>query len=314
MITVVGSLVMDLAIQVPEFPQPDGATHGGDFQMACGGKGANQAVAIARMGVPVGLIGIAGLDAFGDAMCANLAAAGVDISRVARRDAGASGVFIVLRDSAGRREIVVANGINAALSPADVERGAGMLRDSRMLVAQLETSAESVATALRLARQLHVPVLLNPAPAFRCRPEWLDGCEFVIVNEHEATHLSGSPVRDAESAAAAAQVLKSLGAVNVLVTLGAAGVWVDAAEWQGRLPGHAVEEVDPIGAGDTFVGAFAARLCAGAGAGVHEAARFANAAAAISVTRRGAQPGIPRRDEVEVFLAGEAGRAARRSP
>jgi ribokinase len=301
MITVVGSLVMDLAIQVPDFPQPGEAAHGADFQMACGGKGANQALAIARMGVPVGLIGIAGLDAFGDAMGANLAAAGVDISRVARRE-GASGVFIVMRDAAGRREIVVANGINGALSAADVERGADMLRASRMLVAQLETSAESVEAALRLARELRVPVLLNPAPAFRCRTEWLDGCEFVIVNEHEAAHLAGAPVRDVESAAAAAQALKSLGAVNVLVTLGAAGAWVDATEWRGHLPGHAVEEVDPIGAGDTFVGAFAARLCAGAG--VREAAVFANAAAAISVTRRGAQPGIPRRDEVDAFLAG----------
>lgn len=304
MITVVGSFNMDLVIEVPRFPAPGEAILGRDFRRACGGKGANQALAIARMGHSVGMIGAVGRDAFGDEMVANLAAAGVDTRAVIRRPEVASGTAMIVLDATGQNQIVVANGANDTLSPADIESQADRIRRSRALVIQLETPMDGVELACEIASAAGVPVVLNPAPYAPVSGALLRRCRWIIPNEGEAALLSGHPVRNAGDAAVAARRIREAApASEVLVTLGAHGVWLDTQDFTGQIPGVPVKAVDTVGAGDTFIGAFVARWMEGAG--VVAAARFGCAAAAIAVTRRGAQSSLPLRAEVDAAIAAQ---------
>ncbi|HEY3341714.1 MAG TPA: ribokinase [Anaerolineae bacterium] len=300
MISVVGSLMLDLTIHVPQLVQPGGVTHGHDLQVACGGRGANQACAVARMGVPVAIIGVTGQDLLGDAMLTALQADGVDTHCVLHRAEGSSGCFISATDPQGQTELLVANGINASLSAEDVQQHAERIRTSQAVIAQLEVPAEAVEAALFIGRQAGVRTFLNAAPTFRYKPFLLPLCDVLTLNEHEASEITGRAVHDAAAAALAATELRAQGAGAVLVTLGEAGVWVDGPGWEGHLPSYPVQAVDTLGAGDTFTGVLAACLCAGLD--LREAARFAVAAAALSVTRRGAQPSIPHKAEVEAFI------------
>ncbi len=306
MITIVGSFNMDLVIEVPRFPAPGEAILGSNFRRACGGKGANQALAIARMGLPVAMIGAVGQDAFGDEMLANLTSSGVDTRGVTRRSDLPSGTAMIVLDASGQNQIVVANGANDTLNAADVELHAKVIRASRCLVVQLETPLPGVTAAIRIATQAGVPVLLNPAPFAPVPDDLLRHCAFIVPNEGEAAKLTGVEVRNVASAAAAARRLRECAPqADVLVTLGANGVWIDAKNFAGHVPGFSVTAVDTVGAGDTFIGAFVARVAESAD--VREAVRFGCAAAAIAVTRRGAQTSIPTRVEVEQFLARAGG-------
>lgn len=301
MITVVGSLNMDLIIRVPRFPMPGEAIHGEDLQTACGGKGANQAYAVARMGRPACMIGCVGVDGFGEAMLENLRAVGVDTQGVIRRAGSASGTAMILvHDTTGQNEIIVASGANRTLTAADVRAAADRLAKSDAVIAQLETSLPATEAAMAIARQAGRLSVLNPAPFTPLDDALLQLCDYLIPNENEASRLAGVEVRDPESAAAAAQALRARGVRNVLVTLGENGVWVDAEAWRGHVPAFPVAAVDTVAAGDTFIGAFVTRLVESAA--VYEAAQFGCAAAAIAVTRPGAQPSIPSREEVESFL------------
>ncbi len=301
MITVVGSFNMDLFIEAPRFPAPGETLHGKNFRRAPGGKGANQACAVARMGMKSAIIGAVGRDVFGDEMLASLEAAGVNTRGVVRRSDTASGTAMVVLDAAGQNQIVVANGANDTLSAGDVTRQAALLHESKAVIAQLETTMSATEAALRLAREGGALAVLNPAPFFPVEDALLRLCDWIIPNEVEASRLSGVEVRDARSAAAAAPILRQRSQCpNIIVTLGANGVWLDTPQFTGAVPGFKVDAVDTVGAGDTFIGALVTRLVEGAEA--REAARFGCAAAAIAVTRRGAQPSIPRRAEVEAFL------------
>ncbi len=301
MITIVGSFNMDLFIEAPRFPAPGEAILGKNFRRAPGGKGANQACAVARLGHAAAILGAVGRDAFGDEMVANLAAAGVDTTGVLRRDDVASGTAMVVLDATGQNQIVVANGANDTLTAAEVEQHAALLRRSRAVVAQLETPLPAVETALRRARECGALAVLNPAPFAPVSDALLRCCDWIIPNENEAAKLTGVAVADVDGAKAAARVIKQRAACpNVIVTLGANGVWLDTPAFTGHLPGFKVRAVDTVGAGDTFIGAFVTRLVEGADA--REAARFGCAAAALAVTRRGAQASIPTRAEVEALL------------
>jgi ribokinase len=304
MITVVGSLNMDLVIEVPRFPAPGETMCGQNFRRAGGGKGANQACAVARMGMPTAMIGAVGQDSFGDEMLANLNAVGVNTSGVVRRKDVASGTALIILDDDGQNQIVLASGANATLSVAEIERGTEQIHHSHALLVQLETPLESVAAALRLARAAQVPTILNPAPFAPWSEDLLRLCDFIIPNESEASSLTGMEVRDVASAAAAAERLRERSHASVLITLGVDGVWLATKAFTGHVPAFVVQAVDTVGAGDAFIGAFAVRIVEGAD--VREAARFGCAAAAIAVTRRGAQAGIPSRAEVEKFLASNA--------
>jgi ribokinase len=300
-ITVVGSLNMDLLVEVPRFPAPGETLAGHDFRCTAGGKGANQACAVAKLGTPAFLIGAVGCDAFGEEMLAGLKASGVNTSGVARRSEGASGTALIVLDATGQNQIVVTAGANGTLSAADVQRHESDIRASRALLVQLETPLESVTAALRLARAAKVLTILNPAPFAPVSDELLGLCDFLIPNENETAQLTGMKVRDITSASVAAQQLRDRSQANVLITLGANGVWLATDSFTGHVPAFQVEAVDTVGAGDAFIGAFSVRVAEGAD--VREAARFGGAAAAIAVTRRGAQASLPSRSEVMGFLA-----------
>jgi ribokinase len=304
-ITVVGSLNMDLLVEVPRFPTPGETLAGHNFRHTAGGKGANQACAVAKLGAPAFLIGAVGCDVFGDEMLAGLKASGVNTSGVARRTEGASGTALIVLDATGQNQIVVAAGANDTLSAADVQRHESHIRASRALLVQLETPLESVTAALRLARAAKVLTILNPAPFTPLADEVLRLCDWVMPNENEAAQLTGVAVRDLASASVAAQAIRERSRANVMITLGAKGVWLATDAFTGHVAAFRVEAVESVGAGDTFIGAFAVRLAEGAE--VREAARFGCAAAAIAVTRRGAQAGQPTRAEVEALLAANPG-------
>src|SRR5262245_11095922 len=301
MITVVGSFNMDLFIEAPRFPTPGEAIHGRNFRRAPGRKGANQAYTVARMGMKVAIVGSVGQDAFGDEMLASLEAVGVETSAVVRRADAASGTAMIVLDATGQNQIVVANGANNTLTAEDVQRHASFFRRSKAVIAQLEITLEATEAALGLARESGALAVLNSAPFTPVSNELLLLCDWIVPNEGEASKLSRVEVRDVKSAAGAARVIKERARCpNALVTLGANGAWVDTPSFTGHVPGFAVQAVDTVGAGDTFIGALVVRLVEGAE--VREAVQFGCAAAAISVTRRGAQASVPNRTEVDEFL------------
>jgi ribokinase len=304
MITILGSLNTDLIIRVDQFPRAGETLYGRDFQTACGGKGANQAYAVARMGGQARMIGCVGDDDFGSAMMANLQNVGVETSGVMRRSGAPSGVALITLDADGQNQIIVAAGANATLSASDVEGIADVLRRSQAVITQLETTLPAAEAALRIAHEAGVRTVFNPAPYAPIPERMLALCDFVIPNESEVSKLVGMDVHDADTARTASQMLKAKGVRNVLVTLGAQGVWVDAQDaaegFVGSVPAYAVKAVDTVAAGDAFIGAFVTRLCEGAD--VRSAAQFGCAASAIAVTRPGAQPSIPTRAEVTSFL------------
>jgi ribokinase len=301
MITVVGSLNMDLFIETTRLPSPGETVLGRNFRGAPGGKGANQAVAIACMGGVCAMIGAVGNDSFGEEMLANLRAAGVDTNAVVRRADAASGVAMIIVDANGQNQIVVAGGANNTLSPDDIARQAALLRRSKAIVVQLETPLPAVDAALRLGREAGALTVLNPAPCLKLNDDVLRCCDWIVPNEIEAAQLSGVTVRGSADAATASKKLQERsGDANILITLGADGAWLDTNSFTGHVPGFKVPAVDTVGAGDAFIGAFVTRLMEGAEA--REAARFGCAAAALAVTRRGAQAGIPFRAEVEAWL------------
>ena len=304
-ISVVGSLNMDLIIRTARFPQPSETIHGHSFSTACGGKGANQAYAVARMGQPARMIGCVGDDGFADAMTANLQNVGVDTSGVLRKAGVSSGIAVITVDDSGQNEIVLAAGANALLDAATVNAQVERIQQSDAVIAQLETTLEATETAMQLARASRrspsgTISIFNPAPGAQLSDALLTMCDWVIPNETEAALLTGMAVDGVEAAARAAGALKARGVRNVLVTLGSLGAWVDAEMWRGHVPAFAVKPIDTVAAGDTFIGAFVCRLVEGAS--VQQAVRFGNAAAAIAVTRAGAQPSIPTRAEVDAFL------------
>jgi len=300
MITVVGSLNMDLFIDVGQLPAPGETVVGRNFRRSPGGKGANQASAIARLGYPVAMLGAVGRDAFGDELVETLKQQGVGVDAIARRDGVASGTALIVLDAAGQNQIVIAAGANGTLSAADISGCAALLHRSRAVIVQQEIPLASVEAALRAARAGGALAVLNPAPFVPGCEALLPLCDWLLPNETEASRLAGFDVRDLESAARAARRFRDTSrGLNVLVTLGAVGAWIDTADFSGPIPAFAAVAIDTVGAGDAFVGTFVTRLVEGAAP--PEAAHYASAAAAIAVTRHGAQSG-PSRAEADAFL------------
>ena len=303
-VAVVGSLNMDLVARVPQLPVPGQTLAGSGFAQVPGGKGGNQAVAAARLGAAVAMIGRVGSDANGASLRAGLEEEGIDCHAIATSDGTPTGVALILVDDAGRNEIVIIAGCNGEVSPSDIAAHEPVLRDADVVVCQLETPAATVEAALAAARRLGKTVILNPAPAVGPLPaHWLPWVDYLIPNEVEAAALTGLPVGSPDEAAAAAQALRGQGARNVLITLGAAGVLAALDTGTGHTrhyPAPQVKAIDTTAAGDTFIGALAAQLAHGIP--FESAMRFAQQAAAISVTRAGAQPSIPTHSEVTSAL------------
>lgn len=283
---------MDLIAYAPRLPAPGETLMGTRFQTGYGGKGANQAVAAARLGAAVAMVARVGGDVFGADMLANFAAQGIDVARVLRTEGVSSGVAPIAVDDAGRNAIIVVAGANALLTPADVDAAAPAIRRARVLLCQLEVPLETSLRALTLAREAGVLTILNPAPAPEALPDaMLRVSDLVCPNESEASAISGIPVTDAASAEAAGRVLVGRGARAAIVTLGAAGcLYVSASEtW--RAPAPVVTAVDTTGAGDCFLGSLAFFLARAAG--LRDAAIRAAAVAALSVQRPGTQTSYP---------------------
>jgi len=290
-----------LIIKTARIPKPGETILGGKFSRAAGGKGANQAVAAARAGGAVTFIARIGCDANGEEALAGFAADGIQVSQVIRDATHPSGVALIFVSKSGENSIAVASGANDRLSPADVRQAKDAFRRASIVLLQLETPLETVETCVELATAAGVRVVLNPAPARTLPARLLKRVYLLTPNESEAELLTGVPVASEAAAAQAADKLLARGVQNVIITLGARGAFVAGAGFRELLPGFKAKAVDATGAGDVFNGALAVALAEGRP--LLEAARFASAAAAISVTRLGAQPSAPTRREIEALLA-----------
>jgi ribokinase len=303
-ILVIGSSNTDMIVKVPQIPHPGQTVLGGEFVTAAGGKGANQAVGAARAGGDVTFIARVGDDMFGQRAVEGFQKDGINVDHVFRDPQSPSGVALIFVAVSGQNSIAVAPGANAKLSTADVHRSVAAFQGASALLMQLETPLKTVMDAAGIAVHLRVPVILNPAPALSLPGDLLQRIAILTPNEAEATALSGIEVHDEASAAQAATKLRHRGVATVIVTLGVIGAFVAGAKVHQLVPGFKVKPVDTTAAGDVFNGALAVAL--GEGKPLLEAARFANAAAAISVTRFGAQPSAPMREEIERFLKQQA--------
>ena len=304
-IVVVGSLNMDFVVQVEQLPAPGQTVLGREFQMIPGGKGANQAVAAGKLGansVNVRMVGRVGYDVFADHLKASLSAAGVDVSAVHATRAQPTGVALISVDRAGQNSIVVASGANHALAAAETEAMRPVFRGARFVLFQLESPLDTVASALKLAREEGARTILDPAPAAPLPPELLANVDILTPNETEASVLLGlPPARVAASdAVPLARSLRQRGPKAVVLKLGDQGCFYCDGETELFSPAFSVTPRDTTAAGDTFNAALAVALAEDREIG--EALRFANAAAAISVTRMGAQASVPARAEVDAFL------------
>jgi len=299
-IAVVGSSNTDMIIKVERIPRPGETVIGGIFSTAAGGKGANQAVGAARAGGNVTFIARVGDDMFGDSAVAGFVHDSIDASHVLRDETAPSGVALIFVDTKGENSIAVASGANANLTPADVSAASDAITSADMLVMQLETPVETVEAAAALASENGVKVMLNPAPAQPLSDDLLRHISIFTPNESEAEILTGLKVENTDDAEAAAKELFGRGVATSLVTLGAKGVFVFSADFKGLVPGFDVEAVDTTAAGDVFNGALAVALAEEKP--LKEAVMFANAAGALSVTKLGAQPSAPTRDEINGFL------------
>jgi ribokinase len=305
-IVVVGSLNMDFVVTVEHLPAPGQTVLGRDFQMIPGGKGANQACAAARLGansVIVRMVGRVGYDVFADHLKASLSAAGVDVSAVHATRAQATGVALISVETSGQNSIVVASGANHALVATETEAMRSVFRGARFVLFQLESPLDTVAAALKLARSEGARTILDPAPAMPLPPELLANVDILTPNETEASLLLGLPPGrvSTSNAAALARSLRERGPKAVVLKLGDQGCFYCDGETELFSAAFPVVARDTTAAGDTFNAALAVALAEDRG--VAEALRFANASAAISVTRMGAQASVPARVEVDALLA-----------
>ena len=306
-ILTIGSLNMDIVVQVERHPLPGETVLGSPYKSFSGGKGGNQAVAAAKAGGESYFVGCIGTDGFGEQLLQGLQEAGVQATGIERVE-GPSGIALIVVDERGQNSIVVSPGANLQVLPERLKQSVtanSVISNADILMLQLEIPLETVTAAISQASSSSIPILLNPAPAQPLAPELLAQVTYLVVNESEAALLTGratDAIVDATSALSAAKELTAKGAKTVIVTLGGQGVvWFDGHA-DGHLPAFPVSVVDTTAAGDAFCGALAVKL--GEGAPLGEAIAFANAAGAVAVTRMGAQASLGDRQEIETMLNG----------
>jgi len=300
-ILVVGSLNTDLVVRTPRFPQPGETISGEDLQVIPGGKGANQAVAAARLGANVSMLGRVGNDNFGDFLLDNLKSNHVD-SKLVQRDEASTGTATIIVDGNGQNSIVLSAGANGKVSTADIESASFL--HHKLLLIQLEIPTLTVLRAAQRARENHLVVILNPAPAKEIPDELIALTDFIIPNETELSLLTGMDVTDIPSAEKAAHILLERGAKNVIVTLGSKGALIVDKNTITQVDTYAVNVVDTTAAGDAFIGGFANILDSSS---LLDAVRYGCACGALATTKFGAQPSLPTKEEVGVFLANAPG-------
>lgn len=291
---------MDLVVKAPRIPRVGETVSGGTFGMFPGGKGANQAVAAARLGAQVAMVGVVGDDAFGRQLLEGLRREGIDATRV-RTEAGvATGIASISVDGAGHNSIVVASGANLRVTEADVEGGRDVISGSQVVLLQLEIPIDCVTAAARLGHAGGALVCLDPAPAAPVPDSLYALADVIDPNEVEAQALTGVEIHSTADAERAAEALYARGPRTVVVKLGEKGSFYLSAEGRGHIPAAPVKAVDTTAAGDAFAAALGVAL--GEGRALREAVTFATWAAGLKVTRMGAQPSMPRRAEVEEVM------------
>ena len=297
-IVVVGSANTDMVVQVENIPCLGETVLGGKFVTAQGGKGANQAVAAARLGAEVTFITRLGRDAFGQSSEAAYQAEGINTDFIIWDDDALSGVALIMVNRNGENIIAVAPGANGRLAPADVQAAESVFQNADVVLVQLEIPLDAVQTAVNLAHRHGAQVILNPAPAHYLSDSILRSVDFLTPNENELAILTGTQSIDQGIAARAFAERRALHAL--IVTVGAKGALVITEGNEHQVPGFQVKAVDTVAAGDAFNGALAVALSRGEN--LLDAVRFANAVGALSVTRAGAQPSLPTSDEVRTFM------------
>ncbi len=293
---------MDLVAKTSRFPRAGETMHGETFYTSYGGKGANQAVTVARLGAPAVFVGCVGDDAFGKEMLEHLRQERVEIGYVRTVEKCSSGTAVIVVDSEGRNQIIVIRGANERLGRTDVERASAQISAAEVVVIQLEIPFDTVQYAVESAREKNVPVILNPAPApAGPLPHGiLERAQIIVPNEIEAEALTGISASSSNFLEKAVGVFREKGAAKIIITLAEKGCVFSEGEKLVRVPPYEVRAEDTTGAGDAFVGALAAGY--GFFPEFKDLIKFASAVAAISVTKRGAQSSLPGRKEVEEFL------------
>ena len=299
-LVVLGSINADHILNLESFPTPGETVTGSHYQVAFGGKGANQAVAAGRSGADIAFIACTGDDDIGERIRKQLQVDRIDIAPVSAVAGESTGVALIFVNGEGENVIGIHAGANAALSTALVEAQRERIAEADALLMQLESPLDSVLLAAQIAHQNNPTVVLNPAPARALPDTLLSLVDIITPNETEAEKLTGVRVENDDDAAKAAQVLHAKGIDTVIITLGSRGVWASVKGEGRRVPGFKVQAIDTIAAGDTFNGALMTALLENTP--LADALRFAHAAAAIAVTRKGAQPSVPWRKEIDEFL------------
>ena len=296
-VLVVGSANVDFTVALPRLPRPGETVSEGTLLVARGGKGANQAVAARRLGAEVRLVACVGEDASGRDVRQALTDEGIGVEAVVTTAQAATGTALIVVDAEGRNQIAVAPGANRALTVADVDRRDADFAWAEVVVCSLEVPLATARRALECARRHGALTILNPAPLPDRGLDFLDLADYVTPNEGEAARLTGLPLADFDSGATVAAAIRARGAAHAVVTLGAGGVLAEGRDERVHVPAFEVTVVDTTGAGDAFNGALAVALAERRP--MAAALRFANAAAALACTRRGAQPSLPTRHEVD---------------
>ena len=297
-----GGINMDLVTISPRFPQPGETVVGSRFLTYPGGKGANQAVAAARMGAPTAMVGRVGDDMFGLQLIDTLAAGGINVDGIAIAPDTTSGIAVISIDESAQNQIIQVPGANITCGEAEAGRVLLALADASTLLLQLEVSVDLSLQVAKEAYALGKTVILDPGPVRPIPPEFFPFCSVITPNETEAQALVGFPVVDATTAAQAAEQLLDIGVGVAVVKLGAQGVYYATADGGDFVPPFPVEAVDSVAAGDAFNGALAVSLAEGAT--LHQSVRMAAAAGALAVTKSGAQDSMPFRAEVEELMVG----------
>lgn len=300
-ITVVGSFVMDLIGTVDEFPTEGQTVIGRTLNTFPGGKGANQAVAAARLGGNVKMIGMVGNDNFGDTFKSIFKKENIDINNVLTSDIEPTAVGLIQINNAGENKIVVIPGANYDYSVSDLEGVKQEIKNSKLVIAQLELKHEVTFRLIELCNELDVPLILNPAPAIEIDKEYLEKVTYLTPNETELEILSGVQITEKKDIEYAINKLLDIGVKNVIATLGNKGAVIGNSNGIQYVEGYKVDVVDTVGAGDSFNGALA--YCIVEGYSLYDAVKFANAVGALTVTKSGAIPSLPTRKEVEDFIS-----------
>ena len=299
-VVVIGSSNMDMTVRCRELPLPGQTILGEDFAVNPGGKGANQAVAAAKMGAKTQLVARLGNDVFAEGSLRSFQKAGLGIDYIVRDSGVASGVALIFVDENGENQIVVAPGANKHLTPRDVDAALPCIEQAKVMILQLEIPMETVIHAARLAAQHKTRVILNPAPTRVLPARLLENVDIMIANETEIMVLTGADELATSTIALACRPLLAAGVESVITTLGKDGAVITSGVGATKVPGFKIKAVDTTSAGDTFAGAIACGLAEGQS--LEDAVRFANAAAALTATKQGAQIAMPTRQEADAML------------